>query len=221
MQEVHILMVDDHPAILSGYDVILKMNTLNVIVNTTLCYSIEDTLKYVNTDNLSKFDFIFLDKSMPAYHEKGLYSGIDLAKLILNRRKKTKIAILTSHAEPLILSQIKNEINPIAILTKSDIDFFEMQKVLALLMENKKYYSDTVINALATLDKYRFELDHTDQQILRHLSEGVMTKNLPNYIDLSLDTINKRKAKIKTIFKLNNGKDQDLIKMARDLGLLS
>lgn len=220
MREVHILMVDDHPAILSGYDAILKMNPLNVKVYTTLCYSILEAFKYIGSENLAKFDFIFLDKSMPPCEAKEVYSGIDLAKRILGRRKSAKIAMLTSHAEPLILSQIKSEINPIAILTKSDIDYFELQKAFASILEDKKYYSPTVINALNSFNQFNNNLDATDKLILLHLSEGVMTKNLPNYIDLSLDMINKRKARIKSVFKLENGKDEDLIKLARNLGIV-
>uniref|UniRef100_UPI00404A6DBA response regulator n=1 Tax=Flavobacterium sp. TaxID=239 RepID=UPI00404A6DBA len=220
MKEVHILMVDDHPAILSGYDAILKMNSLNVKVHTTLCYSILEAFQYIGSENLLKYDFIFLDKSMPPCEAKEVYSGIDLAKRIQSRRKSVKIAMLTSHAEPLILSQIKTEINPIAILTKSDIDYFELQKAFSMMLEGKKYYSPTVINSLSTLDVFQFELDATDRLILLHLSEGIRTKSLPNLIPLSLDMINKRKAKIKMIFKLENGKDEDLIRIAKELGIV-
>lgn len=220
MKEVHILMVDDHPAILSGYDAILKMNTLNVKVHTTLCYSILEAFRHIGSDNLAQFDYIFLDKSMPPCEAKEVYSGLDLAKRILGRKKSAKIAMLTSHAEPLILSQIKSEINPIAILNKSDIDYFELQKAFASILENKKYYSPTVIHALNTINLFVDDLDATDRLILLHLSQGVMTKNLPNYIDLSLDMINKRKARIKTVFKIENGKDEDLIKAARSFGLV-
>lgn len=213
-------MVDDHPAILSGYDAILKMNTLNVKVHTTLCYSILEAFRHIGTDNLAQFDYIFLDKSMPPCEAKEVYSGLDLAKRILGRKKSAKIAMLTSHAEPLILSQIKSEINPIAILNKSDIDYFELQKAFASILENKKYYSPTVIHALNTINLFVDDLDATDRLILLHLSQGVMTKNLPNYIDLSLDMINKRKARIKTVFKIENGKDEDLIKAARSFGLV-
>lgn len=220
MREVHILMVDDHPAILSGYDAILKMNTLNVQVHTTLCYSIADAFNHIGSDNLDSFDFIFLDKSMPPCEAKEVYSGLDLAKRILSRKKNAKIAMLTSHAEPLVLSQLKTEINPIAILTKSDIDYYELQNAFAAILLGKKYYSPTVIKALNVVNQFRDDLDAIDKLILLHLSEGVMTKNLPNYIDLSLDMINKRKARIKVVFKLENGKDEDLIKMARNFGII-
>ncbi|MFY8188537.1 MAG: response regulator [Flavobacterium sp.] len=220
MREVHILIVDDHPAILSGYDAILKMNTLNVQVHTTLCYSIADAFNHIGSDNLDSFDFIFLDKSMPPCEAKEVYSGLDLAKRILSRKKNAKIAMLTSHAEPLVLSQLKTEINPIAILTKSDIDYYELQNAFAAILLGKKYYSPTVIKALNVVNQFRDDLDAIDKLILLHLSEGVMTKNLPNYIDLSLDMINKRKARIKVVFKLENGKDEDLIKMARNFGII-
>jgi DNA-binding NarL/FixJ family response regulator len=220
MREVHILMVDDHPAILSGYDAILKMNTLDVKVQTTLCYSIADAFNHIGSDNLDSFDFIFLDKSMPPCEAKEVYSGLDLAKRILSRKKNAKIAMLTSHAEPLVLSQLKTEINPIAILTKSDIDYYELQNAFAAILLGKKYYSPTVIKALNVVNQFRDDLDAIDKLILLHLSEGVMTKNLPNYIGLSLDMINKRKARIKVVFKLENGKDEDLIKMARNFGII-
>jgi DNA-binding NarL/FixJ family response regulator len=48
----------------------------------------------------------FLDISMPSYEAKGIYSGEDLAKLILENMPNCKIILLTMFTEFLKIKQL-------------------------------------------------------------------------------------------------------------------
>jgi hypothetical protein len=63
-------------------------------------------------------------------------------------------------------------------------------------------------------------LDVFDKQILFHLSKGVKTKDLPTYIPLSLSAIEKRKLNIREILEVPGGTDVDLIREAKNKGVI-
>lgn len=213
-------MVDDHESILFGYDAILNQNSLNVVVESTICNSIEKACSIINKLENDFFDFIFIDRSMPPYKEKGLMSGEDLAKYILKINKEAKIVILTSHIEPIVLSNMIHAIRPIGVLVKLDFDFEELNKAFESIMNQKVYYSQTVVAALEVFKKLSFYFDDIDKKIIYLIAQGVQTKKLPDYIPLALDTINKRKSRIKTCLDIEHGNDEDIIRVSRSLGII-
>jgi hypothetical protein len=52
------------------------------------------------------------------------------------------------------------------------------------------------------------------------IAQGIKTINLPNFIPLSLSSIEKRKANIKKQLILNSGSDKELIDIAKKLGFI-
>ena len=90
----NILIVDDHPFIIQGYKNAITRYNPNayefVIAEAKDCQSAFDLI--TNTDT-AVFDIAFLDISMPSYEEKELYSGEDLAKLILQYMPDCKIVM--------------------------------------------------------------------------------------------------------------------------------
>ena len=57
-------------------------------------------------------------------------------------------------------------------------------------------------------------------RILHLLSQGIKTRSLTEYIDLSMSAIEKRKKQLKILFSINDGKDESLIMEARKKGFL-
>jgi two-component system response regulator NreC len=57
-------------------------------------------------------------------------------------------------------------------------------------------------------------------KIIELISQGITTKNLPNYVPLSLSGVHKRKAKIKAVLNIDNGSDEAIIKEARKKGFI-
>ena len=59
--------------------------------------------------------------------------------------------------------------------------------------------------------------------ILQRLSlprERIKTRSLGEYVDLSTSAIEKRKKQLKLLFGVNDGKDETLLKEARDKGFI-
>jgi hypothetical protein len=63
-------------------------------------------------------------------------------------------------------------------------------------------------------------IDENNLKILHLLSTGVKTRSLKDYIDLSMSAIEKRKKQLKLLFSVDDGKDETLIKIAREKGYL-
>lgn len=52
------------------------------------------------------------------------------------------------------------------------------------------------------------------------LSQGIQTKNLPDYLNLSKSAIDKRKVIIKEFFDIEKGNDEDILREARKQGFI-
>lgn len=63
-------------------------------------------------------------------------------------------------------------------------------------------------------------LDSYNRQIIMLLSQGIQTKNLPDYLHLSKSAIDKRKVVIKEFFDIEKGNDEDILREARKQGFI-
>ena len=78
------------------------------------------------------------------------------------------------------------------------------------------------IRWVGTLEVFssEFILDEIDRMLLFELSQGAKTKDLPNFIPLSIAGIEKRKRHLKEIFDISKSDDRTLIKVAREKGFI-
>ena len=191
-------MIDDHPSMIEGYKSILSFNDLGLRITTTPAYNCESAYNIIdNTPVFKAFDFAFVDLSLPPYLEKNIKSGEDLALLIKNKFPNCKIVILTSHAEAFILDAIQKNIAPNGLLVKSDFTADEFLLAFEKIYNNHFYTSKTVVDNIAELHEKSVFLDEKNRKLITLLAEGVKTKNLPQRMNLSISTIDKRKAQIK------------------------
>ncbi len=217
---INILIVDDHPFIIEAYkNAINKYSQQGyefVITQANNCKSGYENI----VDPSKKFDIAFFDISMPEYAEKGIYSGEDLAMLIKTEMPNCKVILLTMHTELLKINNIIKNINPSGLIIKNDLTFDELLFAFDKIIKNESYYSQTVIKLVGQAQYNNIELDVFDKQILFHLSKGVKTKDLPQYIPLSLSAIEKRKLNIREILEVKGGNDVDLINEAKNKGVI-
>lgn len=216
----NILIVDDHPFIIEGYkNAITRYNPHKyefVIAQAHDCKSAYDLLEDKNTP---QFDIAFLDISMPAYEEKDLFSGEDLAKLILKKMPNCKIILLTMYTELLKIKTIIRTIIPNGLIIKNDLTFDELLFAFDQVIKNEKYYSQSVVKMLNQAAHNSIEIDEFDKQILFHLSKGTEVYEMPQYIPISLNEIEKRRTSLKELLKIRSGSDEDLLKEAKSKGL--
>jgi DNA-binding NarL/FixJ family response regulator len=217
---IQILIVDDHPFIIEAYKNAINKYSQNgfefEVTQANNCKSGYENI----VDTAKQFDIAFFDISMPEYAEKGIYSGEDLAMLMKSETPECKVILLTMHTELLKINNIIKNINPSGLIIKNDLTFDELLFAFDKIINNESYYSQTVIKLVGQAQYNNIELDVFDKQILFHLSKGVKTKDLPTYIPLSLSAIEKRKLNIREILEVPGGTDVDLIREAKNKGVI-
>ncbi|MFV8331633.1 response regulator [Flavobacterium sp. GSP14] len=217
----NILIVDDHPFIIEGYkNAITRYLPDQFEFFITQAKDCESGYNSITNSGIAHFDIAFLDISMPPYEEKNMYSGEDLAKLILEFMPNCKIILLTMFTEFLKIKTIINTINPSGLVIKNDLTFDELIYAFNKIINNEQYYSDSVLKMLAQSEEGSIEVDVFDKQILFHLSKGTKLRDFPQYIPISLGAIDNRKSNLKRLLKVESGSDSDLVLAAKSKGLL-
>lgn len=217
---INILIVDDHPFIIQAYKNALdKYSQQGFQFEVTQANNCKTGYENI-MEAKEPFDVAFFDISMPEYAEKEIYSGEDLASLMNKEMPNCKIILLTMHTELLKINNIIKNINPNGLIIKNDLTFDELIFAFDKIINNESYYSQTVIKLVGQAQYNNIELDAFDKQILFHLSKGVKTKDLPQYIPLSLSAIEKRKLNIREVLEVKGGSDIDLINEAKTKGVI-
>lgn len=213
-----ILIIDDHPSMIEGYKTILDYVGEEFVI-TSACDCESAYNAFVSEKN---FDLVFLDINLPPFISDKLRieSGVDLAKIFKTKKTKCKLIILTSHVDAITLYSIVRESCPEGLLVKCDFSSEELITAVKAIISGEKYYSATVRSTLNSVNKQNVFLDSYNRQLILLISSGIKTKNLPNYINLSLSAIDKRKVQIKDFLGINRGSDEDIIREAKRNGLI-
>ncbi len=215
-------MVDDHPMIIEGYkNAILKNYQGPEVFHIDIASNCNEALKALNKNiRVSPYDLALIDIQLPPSEDGSITSGEGLAKKVRELYPRAKIIVLTMHNENSRIHNILQSIDPEGFLIKSDLSSNELLRAFTDVISGKIYYSATVNNHFRKMMANNFTLDQKNLQILHHLSRGIRTKNLPNYISLSLSAIEKRKNHIKELFDMKMANDEMLIEEARKRGFI-
>ena len=124
------------------------------------------------------------------------------------------------YTELLKIKTIIKTINPNGLVIKNDLTFDELLFAFDKVIKNEKYYSQSVLKMLAQSEEDSVEIDQFDKEILFHISKGTILSDIPQYIPISLGAIEQRKIKLKELLKIEEGSDIDLVREAKNKGLL-
>ena len=217
----NILIVDDHPFIIEGYkNAITRYHPEQYSFYIDQAKDCQSAYNIITNPDTPIFDIAFLDISMPPYAEKNIYSGEDIAKLLLQYMLNCKIILLTMFTELLNIQTIINTINPSGLVIKNDLTFDELLFAFDKVLKNNKYYSESVLKMLNQSEENTIEMDQFDKQILFHLSKGTRLNDITQYIPISLAAIERRKLNLKELLKIEGASDIDLVREAKNKGLL-
>ena len=220
---LNILIVDDHPMTVDSYINLLSDGCFGAIEPVFLkSYNCEDAYKKIllfEKQNI-KIDFAILDVNLPPFNDFNITSGIDLASIIRKTHPECKILLLTMHTEAFIVNRIIKGIVPDGFISKSEVNFESFPLMCKKIFLGEIIHSNEIIKSQKTLAQRNLDWDEYDSQILILLSQGVKTVNIPNHVPLSISSVEKRKANIKSHLLLGKGGDTELINKARQLGLL-
>ncbi|MUU78691.1 response regulator [Winogradskyella endarachnes] len=222
MNHINILMVDDHPIIIEGYQNVLMATkredqTLHI---ETANNCDEAAIMIERASKKYPYHVCFFDISLPGSEDGKYTSGEDLALLAKELMPRCKIVILTMFNESYRIHNIIKEIDPDGFLIKSDLTSMELADGFQQIIKSPPYYSSTVSNYLKKTISSDIYIDDINRKILHLLSQGIKTKNLSEYVSISKSAIEKRKKHLKLLFSVEDGKDETLLKEAREKGYL-
>ena len=224
-KKLNILIVDDHPVIIEACSNILLSGNLGDVYNFTFdsAKDCDSAINKINNSAKSEhFDVLFLDVKLPPSSNGKIISGEDLAIYSKKMLPKAKIIMLTMFNESFRIQNILNQVNPDGLLIKDGLTSAELTNAFTAVLNDPPYYSPTVIKHFRkqSVNTGASSLDDVNRKIIFYLSQGVKTKDLINYIFLSLSAIEKRKAYIKELLECTDKSDEDLILVAKKRGLI-
>lgn len=222
-KDLKILMVDDHPMIIEGYQhTLLATKKENQTLKIDIAKDCDTALAAIKkSKNIGKpYDIYFFDISIPK-SSNGIYkSGEDLAKYIKQIQPNSKVVILTMFNEVYRIHNIIKSINPEGFLIKSDLTSTELASAFEVIQNNPPFYTGTINNIIKRSIYNPIEVDEINHKMLYFLSLGVRTKDLEGHLGITLSAIEKRKKNLKELFAVDDGKDETLISIAKDKGYI-
>ena len=221
---MNILIVEDHPLIISAYENALKhvsSKNENLKFNISITTNCDDA--YLNIKNAKKtnaIDVVFLDIKLPPSKDGEIISGEDLGIKIRTLLPKTKIVIATTYNDNYRISSIFKSVNPEGFLVKNDLNPEELIFAIERISENNIYYSKSVIQFMRKQTSNNLVIDDIDRKLLYELSRGTKMNELPQIIPLSLAALERRKRVLKEVFDVEKKSDRELLKVAEEKGFL-
>lgn len=221
---INTLIVDDNPMIIEAYKSMFNYADLedyNIKINVaTDCE--EAISKMKSARSLQPFDLFYFDMNLPPSLDGKYCSGEDLALFAQENFPNAKLVILTLNNDSLSIHNILTNINPDGLLIKNDSNPAEFISGFKTILRKPPFYSNTVVKYLNTLNtrKENNQFDDNDVKILMHLERGIRTKDLDQYINLSLSSIEKKKSHLRKLLDVKKGNDQDLVRIAKEKGLI-
>ncbi len=213
-----VLLVDDHVMITDCYKMALK--DLEINSEITSVNSLKCAYNFSFKQNLEVIDLAVLDFSMPEYLEKNLKNGEDLARLLRTKYPEIKIIFISGYLNKLTLSSIIKNINPEGLIEKSDLDYDSIHVIFKKIIEGEVYKSERINKTINENRTNNIHFDSLNRQLILLISQGITTKNIPNYLPLTLSAVHKRKSKIKELLQIDSGNDEDIIRESRKKGIV-
>ena len=224
MQEkIRILMIDDHPMIIEGYQNTLQFTKKpNQELVIDIANNCDEAIAYMEK-SITKtlpYNVLFVDISLPASKDGLMQSGEDLAEHARKILPNAKIIILTMFNESYRIHNIIKNIDPEGFLIKSDLTSSELASAFQAVLHNPPFYSGTVNSHIRKSITTDIVIDEKNRKILHLLSQGVKTKSLASHLDISLSAVEKRKKQLKDLFSVEDGQDETLLNEARKKGFV-
>ncbi len=222
-ETIKILMIDDHPMIIEGYQNTLlfsKKDSQELVID--IANNCDEAVSYMDK-SIEKglpYDVLFVDISLPPSTDGLMSSGEDLAEYARSILPNAKIIVLTMFNESFRIHNIIKTIDPEGFLIKSDLTSSELASAFQAVLNNPPFYSGTVNSHIRKTITSDIVIDEKNRKILHLLSQGVKTKNLAAHLDISLSAIEKRKKQLRELFSVDDGQDETLINNARKKGFV-
>ncbi len=201
-----IVIVDDHPMVAEGIQSILEgYEDINVIATLFDGRDIIDQVEVLDPD------VILLDLNMPGI------GGLTTTEIILERRPKTRILILSMHDSPEYISSALSH-GALGYVLK-DVPTNKIKRAIDVVMTGQRYLCTGALESLEPYDASdRGQLTNREQTILLQLAQGKSNKDVAQNLDISVRTVETHRKNIKR--KLGISSTAGLTRYAMEHGVL-
>ncbi|WP_373074239.1 histidine kinase [Zeaxanthinibacter enoshimensis] len=219
---IRILAVDDHEMTTLGYKFILEdtdFEKYTIRMDTEKNFDaakqrILESVKY------GPYDILLLDIQLSGPMDETSGTGEDLGIYAREVCPKTRIVFMSSFSDNYRINSILQSVDPDGYMVKTEIDQKSLQAMVRTVLEQPPYYTQKALAAIRKKMANDISLDENDRKILYHLSIGTKTKDITQYVSLSLPSIENRKRHLKSIFGIDKQNDQALITESRRRGFI-
>lgn len=216
-----ILLVDDHPMTTAGYKTALeKIKAVPSVPIIESCYSCETAYNSIS-NAVSKglfFDVAIIDLDLPGCLNPPIPSGKELALYLRAKMPATRVIICTAHTELIIIYDLWKSIKPEGFVIKNDLTPNNIVEIVETVYEGNDFKSPMVENCIREIWLKEIIVEDYNRQIIYYLSLGFKVKDLHEVIPISSGAIQKRMAKINSVFEVT---DRDgLLKEVKRLGFI-
>ncbi len=216
MDQIRILLADDHTVMRSGLRLLLDRQPGFVVVGEA-----EDGRQAVALADSEDPSVVVMDIAMP------LLNGIEATRQIVSRRPRTAVVILSMHSdESYVLRALKAGARGYLLKDSAETDLI---KAIRAVREGRAYFSPAVSRMLledyirqlqqrGVEDSYEL-LSSREREILQLVAEGKANKEIATLLNLSLYTVETHRTHI--LQKLNLHSVPELILYAVRKGIIS
>jgi len=219
-RSLSVLIVDDHPMTVTGYEICLRSLSDKFDLRIHNAISCEMVNSELDLNKEYFHDLVLLDICLPPSNDGRLISGEDVGLKIRLKYPKTKIIVHTYLMDNQRIHSIFRSLNPEGFLEKSSIKPKVLIEAVQNVIEGHKYFTQSLSNRLQKVNEDEMHIDWLDRKILYYLSIGEKMKNLPKVVPLSMASIERRKRKIKIILGVSDGNNRVLLERGKEAGFI-
>jgi len=222
MNTIRILAVDDHMMTMVGYKYILEdAHFKDFVVQMDMANTFESgKAKIKESADAVPYDILLLDIQLAPIREGVACTGEDLGIIARKISPTSKIVFLSSFSDNYRINSIMKTVNPEGYMVKTEINEDALKEMVEVVLTDPPYYTKKAMVAIRNKMSSDIYLDDNDKKILYYLSIGTKTKDMIEYISLSLPGIENRKRQLKEIFGVGKENDYALITAAREKGFI-
>jgi DNA-binding NarL/FixJ family response regulator len=215
MNQIRILLADDHTVMRAGLRLLLERQPDMVVIAEA-----EEGRQAVELADSHKPDVVVLDIAMP------LLNGIETTRQIVEKLPKTSVVILSMHSdESYVMRSLRAGARAYLLKDSAEADLI---RAIRAVCDGKSFFSPAVSKLL--LEDYIRQLQERDEEdsyellttrereILQLLAEGKSNKDVANLLNISLYTVETHRAHI--LQKLGLHTVPDLILYAVRKGII-
>ncbi|MDQ0783735.1 response regulator [Chryseobacterium sp. W4I1] len=195
------------------------------IPNVDYVYYCDDALAKVKKSirENDPYDLLITDLSYEEdHHLQNIKDGKELIEEVRDLQPSLKVIVFSGERKSGIIDSLFNECKINGFVRKARNDSKELKKAIAAVYVNETYLSLDLKQEVKKLNSYEFTT--YDITLVSLLSQGVLQKNIPTYLQAnnirpnSLSSVEKRLNSLKE--NLNVASNEQLVAFCKDLGII-